>query len=70
MDFHPQQFLEILNEPGMAARFDFEPGQMQLIDNRALGHKRTGFCDWPEDERKRLLVRLWLRDSGNRAYDG
>ena len=54
----------------MAARFDFEPGQMQLIDNRALGHKRTGFCDWPEDERKRLLVRLWLRDSGNRAYDG
>jgi alpha-ketoglutarate-dependent taurine dioxygenase len=63
-------FEQILNEPGLAARFQFEPGQMQLIDNRALGHKRTGFTDWPEPERKRLLVRLWLRDSGGRAYNG
>jgi alpha-ketoglutarate-dependent taurine dioxygenase len=63
-------FEAILNAPGMAARFQFEPGQMQLIDNRALGHKRTAFRDWPEAERKRLLVRLWLRDSGSRAYNG
>ena len=65
-----EAFESILNEPGIAARFHFEPGQMQLIDNRALGHKRTGFRDWPEVERKRLLVRLWLRDSGSRAYNG
>ena len=54
----------------LAARFHFEPGQIQLIDNRALGHNRTGFRDWPEPDRKRLLVRLWLRDSGSRAYNG
>ena len=60
----------IQNEPGMSARFQFQPGQMQLIDNRALGHKRTAFRDWPDDDRKRLLVRLWLRDSGSRAYNG
>ena len=65
-----EAFEAILNEPGMSARFHFEPGQMQLIDNRALGHKRTAFRDWPEPERKRLLVRLWLRDSGSRAYNG
>ena len=65
-----EAFESILNEPGIAARFHFEPGQMQLIDNRALGHKRTGFRDWPEPERKRLLVRLWLRDTGSRAYNG
>ena len=65
-----QAFEAILNEPGMSARFQFQPGQMQLIDNRALGHKRTAFRDWPEPERKRLLVRLWLRDSGSRAYNG
>ena len=41
-----------------------------LIDNRALGHKRTSFRDWPEAEHKRLLVRLWLRDRGSRAYNG
>ena len=65
-----QAFEAILNEPGMSARFQFQPGQMQLIDNRALGHKRTAFRDWPEPERKRLLVRLWLRDTGSRAYNG
>jgi alpha-ketoglutarate-dependent taurine dioxygenase len=65
-----QAFEAILNEPGMSARFQFQPGQMQIIDNRALGHKRTAFRDWPEPERKRLLVRLWLRDTGSRAYNG
>jgi len=65
-----EAFEAILNEPGLAARFHFEPGQIQLIDNRALGHNRTGFRDWPEPDRKRLLVRLWLRDSGSRAYNG
>jgi alpha-ketoglutarate-dependent taurine dioxygenase len=65
-----EAFEAILNEPGMSARFRFEPGQMQLIDNRALGHKRTAFRDWPEPGRKRLLVRLWLRDTGSRAYNG
>ena len=63
-------FEEILNAPGMMARFQFEPGQMQLIDNRALGHKRTAFQDWPEPERKRHLVRLWLRDRGRLFYNG
>ena len=65
-----EAFEAILNAPGMAARFVFQPGQIQLIDNRALGHKRTGFRDWPEPQRKRLLIRLWLRDSGGRAYNG
>ena len=65
-----EAFESILTAPGMAAEFQFEPGQMQLIDNRALGHKRTGFRDWPEAERKRLLIRLWMRDSGGRAYNG
>ncbi len=65
-----EAFEAILNAPGMAAHFHFEPGQMQLLDNRALGHKRTGFRDWPEEERKRLLIRLWLRDRGSRAYNG
>ena len=65
-----EAFEAILNAPGMAAQFHFEPGQVQLIDNRALGHKRTGFRDWPEEARKRLLIRLWLRDRGGRAYNG
>ena len=43
---------------------------MQIIDNRRLGHRRTGFRDFPEPGRKRHLVRLWLRDWGRRFYNG
>jgi alpha-ketoglutarate-dependent taurine dioxygenase len=60
----------IMNEPGMGQEFWFEPGQIQIIDNRRIGHKRTAFSDWPEPERKRRLVRLWLRDSGRPFYNG
>ena len=58
----------ILNEPGAAKTFMFESGQVQIINNRTLGHCRTAFEDYPEPERKRHLVRLWLRDCGAPGY--
>jgi alpha-ketoglutarate-dependent taurine dioxygenase len=60
----------ILEEPAMWMDFFFEPGQIQLLDNRLCGHCRTGFEDYPEPERRRHLVRLWLRDSGRPFYQG
>jgi len=60
----------IMLEPQFAREFFFEPGQIQIIDNRRLGHRRTGFTDHAEFERKRHLVRLWLRDAGRRFYNG
>jgi alpha-ketoglutarate-dependent taurine dioxygenase len=54
----------------LSADFDLEAGQIQIVDNRALGHSRTAFGDHPEPERRRHLVRLWLRDHGRRAYPG
>ena len=38
--------------------------------NRALGHSRTAYVDYPEPNRRRHLVRLWMRDHGRRAYPG
>ena len=58
----------ILNEPGAAKTFMFEAGQIQVINNRALGHCRTAFEDFEEPGRKRHLVRLWLRDGGAPGY--
>lgn len=63
-------FNAILEDPALRFDFRFQPGQIQLVNNRALGHKRTGFTDWPEPERKRHLVRLWLRDGGRPFYNG
>jgi len=38
----------------------FEPGDMQFLHNHQILHDRTAFEDWPEPERKRHLLRLWL----------
>ena len=62
--------LDIFDEDGLSVDFDLEPGQIQFVDNRALGHSRTAFVDDPDPDRRRHLVRLWLRDHGRRAYPG
>jgi len=62
--------LDIFDDGALAIDFDLEPGQIQFVHNRALGHSRTAFVDHPEPERKRHLVRLWMRDHGRRAYPG
>ncbi|MGC2203827.1 MAG: TauD/TfdA family dioxygenase [Stellaceae bacterium] len=62
--------LEIFDEDGLSIDFDLEPGEMQFVHNRALGHSRTAFVDHSDPEHKRHLVRLWMRDQGRRAYPG
>src|SRR5271167_2475940 len=62
--------LEIFEDEALSVDFDLEPGQLQFVDNRALGHSRTAFVDYPEPQARRHLVRLWLRDGGRRAYPG
>ena len=59
-----------LSAPGMDVSFHFEPGQIKIINNRVIGHRRTELVDWPEADQDRLLVRLWLRDQGRPFYNG
>ena len=60
----------VFDQPELHVELGFEPGQIQYVNNRATGHARTEFVDFPEPERKRHLVRLWLRDAGKRGYCG
>jgi len=62
--------LDLFDDETLSADFDLEPGQLQFVDNRVLGHARTQFSDFPEPARRRHLIRLWLRDHGRRAYAG
>jgi hypothetical protein len=57
---------EISVEPGMALEMDFRPGDIQWLSNYAALHSRTEFVDWPEPQRRRHLLRIWLRRSGGR----
>ena len=51
---------DIVNEPDMHLRMRLRPGDMQFVYNHSLLHDRTGFTDWPEAEKRRHLLRLWL----------
>jgi hypothetical protein len=59
-----RQALELMST--LSAREDMrldmmlEPGDMQFCNNYVALHARTEFEDWPEPQRRRLMVRLWL----------
>ena len=44
----------------------FAPGDMQFLNNHVIQHARTEYHDWPEPERRRHLLRLWLEVDGIR----
>ena len=47
----------------------FQPGDIQWLNNHVILHSRTAYEDHPEPERKRLLLRLWLNHAGARPLD-
>ena len=59
-----QQALDLVVELSYSARFrldmDLLPGDMQLCNNYTVMHSRTEFEDWPEPQRRRHMLRLWL----------
>jgi Taurine catabolism dioxygenase TauD, TfdA family len=59
-------FDALANDPKLNLMMEFEPGDIQLVHNHTILHDRTAFEDFPEPERKRHLLRLWLAPSGAR----
>ena len=46
---------------------DFLPGDIQFLHNHQILHARTSYEDWPEPERRRHLLRLWLSTADGRS---
>ena len=53
-------FDALAEDPKLNFRMRLEPGDVQFVHNHTLLHDRTAFVDWPEPERRRHLLRLWL----------
>ena len=53
-------FERLANDPALHFVMELRAGDIQLVHNHTLLHDRTAFEDWPEPERKRHLLRLWL----------
>ncbi len=49
---------------------DFRAGDIQILNSHVTAHTRSAFEDWPEPERKRHLMRLWLADEGRPLVPG
>jgi Taurine catabolism dioxygenase TauD, TfdA family len=51
---------ELANDPKLNLMMELQPGDIQLVHNHTILHDRTAFEDYPEPERKRHLLRLWV----------
>lgn len=51
---------ELANDPNFYLDMAFEPGDVQFLHNHQILHARTAYEDYPEPERRRHLLRLWL----------
>jgi hypothetical protein len=50
----------LANSAELFLPMDLRPGDVQFLNNRLIMHARTEYDDWPEEDRKRDMVRLWL----------
>ena len=61
-----EMFDDLANDKELRLDMELRPGDMQFLHNHTCLHDRTAFVDWPEPERKRHLLRLWLAAPGAR----
>ncbi len=53
-------FESCASTPELTLRFYLQPGETLLLHNRTVLHARTDYDDWPEPERRRHLLRVWI----------
>ena len=57
---------ELADSDALRLDVNFRPGDIQFLHNHQILHARTEYEDWPEPERKRHLMRLWLAPANGR----
>jgi alpha-ketoglutarate-dependent taurine dioxygenase len=61
---------DVFRDESLQFQFRLHAGEIQYVANREIGHSRTEFRDFEEADRRRLLIRLWLRNEGAQGYIG
>lgn len=59
-------FDSLANDPRLNLSMRLRPGDMQFVYNHSLLHDRMGFRDWPDPDKRRHMLRLWLSVPGDR----
>ena len=50
----------IANDPAFHVEMDFQPGDVQLLNNGRILHAREAYEDHDDPGQRRHLLRLWL----------
>ena len=53
-------FDDCANDESLSLKFTLQPGQTLLLHNRTVLHARTEYEDWPEQNKRRHLLRTWI----------
>ena len=61
-----EAFMAAARSDELQLRFTLEPGEILWFNNFTHLHARTAFDDWEEPDRRRHLLRLWLRNDAIR----
>ena len=56
----------LTNDAALHFEMELQRGDLQFVHNHTLLHDRTAFVDWPQPERRRHLLRLWLSPAQGR----
>ncbi len=59
----------LADEPHLHCSFQQEPGDFFFVNNWVNLHRRTEFEDWPEPDRRRHILRIWLSMPNSRPLD-
>jgi hypothetical protein len=60
---------ETAKRPDIEYSMDFQPGDIQWLNNYVILHSRTVYEDYDDPEQKRLLLRLWLNHAKARPLN-
>lgn len=59
-------FDSLADDPRLHFNMKLEAGDIQLVHNHNMLHDRTAFIDYPDNTRKRHLLRIWVSPSRGR----
>jgi len=59
----------LADEPHLHYSFRQEPGDLFFVNNWVNLHRRTEFEDWPDPDRRRHILRIWLSMPNSRPLD-
>ena len=64
-----EMIVTLANEDRFHYAMMFESGDFQFLNNHTTYHARSEFDDYPEEEKRRHLLRMWLAVPNSRALD-